>query len=573
MFDAGRPTIQAWLAAGALFVGIALAGSPPQPLLAQTSVIGQWRTLPYLMPINPIHIAVMNDGKVLVIAGSGNDATVTNYQAAVWDPVAGTIVTQPLAWDMFCNGMSVLPDGRVFINGGSLQYDPFFGEPRSAVFDPVTSTFTDVENMAHGRWYPTVTTLGDGRVMTFSGLKEAGGTNTTVEIYTVGSGWSPEYPAGWTPPLYPRMHLSTDGRVFYAGSGRGSRFFNPTTKAWTAVVATTNHGVTRSYGTSVLLPLRPAERLPAARDDFRRRQPGNRDDGNHRPVGGHAGLAVRAADVAAAHPDERDDPAERSGAGHGRIDEQRGREHQEPERRSLRSGHEHVQLGGSERVLAAVSLRLAAAAGRDGRCWSAETRTAAAYEEHIEIYSPAYLFNADGTDAARPTITGVTPGAFGYGQTFLVQTPDAANIASVVLVRPGAQTHAIDMEQRLVGLNFTAGDGVLNVTAPPNGNIAPPGYYMLFVLDAAGVPSVASFVRISGSISNQAPTAIVNSPATNVTVNPGGAVQFAGAEPTRTAPSAHMPGRSRAARRHRPRSPRRATSSTRRRAPTPHRSA
>jgi PKD repeat protein len=130
--------------------------------------------------------------------------------------------------------------------------------------------------------------------------------------------------------------------------------------------------------------------------------------------------------------------------------------------------------------------------------------------------------------AARPTITGVTPGAFGYGQTFLVQTPNAASIASVVLVRPGAQTHAIDMEQRLVGLNFTAGDGVLNVTAPPHGNIAPPGYYMLFVLDSAGVPSVASFVRIGGSISNQAPTAIINSPATNVTVNPGGAVSFSG---------------------------------------------
>ena len=75
--------------------------------------------------------------------------------------------------------------------------------------------------MAHGRWYPTVTSLGDGRVMTFSGLNETGGTNTSVEIYTAGTGWSPEYPAGWTPPLYPRMHLLPDGRVFYSGSGHG----------------------------------------------------------------------------------------------------------------------------------------------------------------------------------------------------------------------------------------------------------------------------------------------------------------------------------------------------------------
>src|SRR6185295_4062411 len=148
------------------------------------------------------------------------------------------------------------------------------------------------------------------------------------------------------------------------------------------------------------------------------------------------------------------------------------------------------------------------------------------YEQHIEIYSPAYLFNSNGTAALRPGITAVTPGTFGYGSTFQVQTPDAANISSVVLVRPGAQTHAFDMDQRLVGLSYTVGTGVLNVTAPPNGNIAPPGYYMLFVLTAAGVPSVAPFVRLT--LQNQAPTAAITSPPGNVTINPGGSVSFAG---------------------------------------------
>ena len=75
---------------------------------------------------------------------------------------------------MFCNGMVTLPDGRVLINGGNLQYDPFHGQPRNAVFDPATGLFIDVQNMAHGRWYPTTTLLGDGRVMTFSGLNETG---------------------------------------------------------------------------------------------------------------------------------------------------------------------------------------------------------------------------------------------------------------------------------------------------------------------------------------------------------------------------------------------------------------
>jgi hypothetical protein len=78
-----------------------------------------------------------------------------------------------------------------------------------------------------------------------------------------------------------------------------------------------------------------------------------------------------------------------------------------------------------------------------------------------------------------------------------VQTPDAANISSVVLVRNGAVTHSFNMDQRLVGMSFTAGTGVLTVTAPPNSNIAPPGWYMLFILKkASGVPSRASFVHL-----------------------------------------------------------------------------
>src|SRR5215213_5374095 len=147
-----RPTggwhrIPAWLLVPALLLVLVLSARVPV-LVAQGTAQGQWRTLPYLMPINPVHIALTYTGKVLIVAGSGNDPSVTDFRAAVWDPEANTIVTQPV--------------------GG----DPFWGEPRNAIFDPATSTFTDVQNMAHGRWYPTVTVLGDGRVMTFSGLKE-----------------------------------------------------------------------------------------------------------------------------------------------------------------------------------------------------------------------------------------------------------------------------------------------------------------------------------------------------------------------------------------------------------------
>ena len=105
------------------------------------------------------------------------------------------------------------------VDGGTLAYDPFHGSPKTSLFDPATNTFTDVQSMAHGRWYPTVTLLSDGRVMTFSGQDENGNTNNTVEFYTEGSGWSTQYTASWTPPLYPRQHLLPNGNVFVSGPG------------------------------------------------------------------------------------------------------------------------------------------------------------------------------------------------------------------------------------------------------------------------------------------------------------------------------------------------------------------
>jgi len=109
---------------------------------------------------------------------------------------------------------------------------------------------------------------------------------------------------------------------------------------------------------------------------------------------------------------------------------------------------------------------------------------------NAEVYAPPYLFKG-----ARPVITGV-PATVGYNQTVTVQTPDAARIASVVLIAPSEVTHAFNMGQRFVPLSFTVGTGALSVTMPPNGNAAPPGYYMLFIVDANGIPSVARFVQL-----------------------------------------------------------------------------
>ena len=117
--------------------------------------------------------------------------------------------------------------------------------------------------------------------------------------------------------------------------------------------------------------------------------------------------------------------------------------------------------------------------------------------KNAEVFSPPYLFKKDGSGdlAPRPQITSA-PDEVTYDAPFAISTPNAASIRKVALVRLGAVTHSVNMEQRYVPLSFTADSGALNATAPANANIAPPGVYMLFVIGANGVPSLARMVRV-----------------------------------------------------------------------------
>jgi hypothetical protein len=108
---------------------------------------------------------------------------------------------------------------------------------------------------------------------------------------------------------------------------------------------------------------------------------------------------------------------------------------------------------------------------------------------NAEIYSPPYLFKGP-----RPTITSA-PSSVSYGATFSVGTPSPVGIARVTLVRLMSTTHAFDMNQRFTQLNFTRNAATLSVKAPANKNRVPPGHYMMFVIDAAGVPSIARIVQ------------------------------------------------------------------------------
>ena len=462
----------------------------------QANVRGQWSTLPYTMPINPVHAALLNNGQVLVVAGSANTPPLTNFRAAVWDPQSGSITIQSIGWDMFCNGMVVLPDGRPLIDGGTLQYKPFYGLANASVFDPVSSQFTDLTTMANGRWYPTVTLLPDGTVLAISGLDSKGVSNKSEEIFSPSTwSWSPPYAEGWGAPLYPRLHVLPNGNVFYSAPGYQSRYYYPATHTWSRVIATTNYGGNRIYGSSVLLPLTLAN--------------------NYKPVvlilGGNpaATATTEFIDLSAATPTWQWGPSMSQARvemnavilpsgkvlalGGSASDEKASTasynaDLYDPTTNSFSSAGSNAY----PRLYHSVALLLP-----DATVWVAGSNPKpGTYEPRMEIYQPAYLFDSSGNLALRPTVSSA-PSLVNYGQTFTVQTPDAADIASVVFVRPGTVTHAFDMSQRLVELSFTVGSGTLAVTAPPNSNIAPPGYYMLFLLNSSGVPSVATFMQLT----------------------------------------------------------------------------
>ena len=122
-------------------------------------------------------------------------------------------------------------------------------------------------------------------------------------------------------------------------------------------------------------------------------------------------------------------------------------------------------------------------------------------EKSGEVYSPPYLFKGP-----RPAVT-AAPDKLHYGQSFSVDTPDAARIQKVSLVRMGSVTHNFDFDQRFIPLSVTAGSGSVTISGPPNANVAPPGRYMVFLVDDNGVPSTGQIVTIDAATDTQAPTA------------------------------------------------------------------
>lgn len=445
---------------------------------AQATTQGQWSALA-TWPTRAVHTTLLPDGRVFFVSYYSE-----SLQPHIWDPGSNTFTTTASsAYALFCAGHTNLADGRIFVAGGHIA--DYVGYSQAQIYDPAKNSFTALPDMNSGRWYPTVTTLPNGDVLVVSGDVNA---NTNVDplpqVFQLGSNsWRNLTTAQLALPLYPNMLVAPNGKVFNAGPSRQTRYLDTTgTGAWSNGPVL-NFGGYRDYGPAMMYdsgkillvgganpPTATAEMidLNAATPvwkftgamHFPRRQHNAviLPDGKVFIVGGSSGSGFDNSSTPVL-PTEMWDPAT-----------------------------------GTFTVMASIAVyrgyHSTAILLPDGRVLSAGGNVGG---PNAQLFSPPYLFAG-----ARPAIT-TAPSSVGYGQTAFVGTPDVASIRQVTFIRAASSTHSNDMSGRFMRLSFTATSTGLNVTMPANANLAPPGYYLMFILNSVGVPSVGSMVQISSA--------------------------------------------------------------------------
>ncbi|MGW2054576.1 galactose oxidase-like domain-containing protein [Streptomyces sp. NPDC001840] len=492
---------------------------------AQECVDGRWEVLPTENPVRSMHSVVLNNGKVLLIAGSGNNTDMFEagtFTSAVYDPEDGSYRTIPTPDDMFCAGHVQLSDGRVLVMSGNKGYPSadgtvgYQGYKDSYVFDPVTETYSKTNDMNDGHWYPSATIMGNGDVLSFGGLREDSSGSVTAERWSAAEDkWLPLWQVNQTWSywgLYPSMILMQDGRLFYSGShvfgngtpGTGSSIYDYDANTVTDVPGLQNKDE-RDQSASVLLPPAQDQRVltigggnidsnPEANRltdliDLKQPSPqytpgpplpqGTVDLGNGpQPQTGAQGKMYGSAVLL---PDGK--VLETGGALHNRANPVYESSIFDPQTDTF----DPVAVDPEARGYHSSAFLLP-----DGRVMTTGDNPGnGTWNHQVSLYTPPYLLKGP-----RPQITSLIDDQWLYGDTQRI-TVDRP-ITKAELIRPAAVTHSSDPNQRFVDLPLTVdGNNVdLNVTSNPN--LAPPGWYMLFAVDANGIPSVAKWVHLGG---------------------------------------------------------------------------
>ncbi|MFG2355939.1 galactose oxidase-like domain-containing protein [Streptomyces sp. NPDC048521] len=575
-----------------------------------------------------IHAALLHTGKVLLVAGSGNNQDnfdAKKFDTRLWDPVKGTIKKIPTPNDLFCTGHTQLANGNLLIAGGTKRYEKLKGDvtkagglmivhnenpdkpitlpagtkftgksngrtfvskdpvlvprakkvfdPKTGAFlrndpglgriyveaqrsgtkyetgtqdnyriqgltgvdarntygiaqklaldkkdfqgirdayefDPVAERYIKVDPMNEARWYPTLTTLSDGRILSVSGLDDIGqlvpGKNEIFDPKT----------KKWTYtkkvrqfPTYPALFLMQNGKIFYSGSnagygpddvGREPGIWDVGTNKFTKLPGLGDADRMETSGT-VLLP--PAQ------------------DEKYLVIGGGgvgesklSSKKTRLIDLKAGNPSFVDGPELEKGTRYpqssilpddtvlvsGGSEDYRGR----GDSNILQARLYHPDSNSFTQVadpLVGRNYHSGSILLPDGRVMffgsdslyadKANTKPGK-FEQRIEIYTPPYLYRD-----SRPTLGG-GPRTIARGASGTFTSTHAAGIKKARLIRPSASTHVTDVDQRSVALDFTTSGDKITVTVPKNRNLVQSGWYMLFVDDDQGTPSKAQWVKV-----------------------------------------------------------------------------
>jgi plastocyanin len=467
-----------------------------------SAVGGSWEELPGLPQITFMHAVLLANSSRVLYWGYGQRAD----QSRLWDQTTGLYTSptnQPIAIapdeNIWSGAHAQLNDaaGTVlvhsgFMTGGGVSANT---ERRAFLFNPTTNAFTHASELHTGRFYPTTLTLPDGNPLTLFGEDHANAPGAGVqsfEIFTPGGAgaWSAPKAVPFNYFYYPWTFLLPGGDLFIAGPQKPARRFDP---AATPIIdnpakqynqISSQRGVNMD-GTAVLLPLKPPHYEPRVL-----------------VLGGSAADAQQTAewiDLSVAHPQWQALP---------NLNVTRDKVNSVllPDGRVIVAGGiETLPDGGPVEIFDPDDPTSGFLIGPNMKHIRGYHSAALLLPDGSvvmggdpnggntpnERYLPSYFFKP------RPTITG-SPATIAHGAAFSVDTPTPGAIAEVVLMRPSAVTHAFNQNQRYVGCAISGSTvTAVKATAPPDGTIAPPGYYLLFIVDHDRIPSAANWIRLT----------------------------------------------------------------------------
>ncbi|MFJ3204361.1 galactose oxidase-like domain-containing protein [Streptomyces sp. NPDC086989] len=494
-----------------------------------------------------VHTALLPTGKVLLFSfervevdptketGPTDRIGRTNAgRAFLWDPSRGTGARAfkkvepptvlmpdgtyaPRPAPFFCAGHAFLPNGMVGVFGGNTGGKGGSGAKLSFVFDPWTETWFRNQDMAVGRWYPSVVTGADGRQIIMSGQSERGtGTPTPVverfpalrhpvpwRTYDIPVGLAAERLRADAPFRndYPHLFSLRDGMVYGLGRDADQQWlFDPVKETRTDLPR--RPADFRGYGSAVPLPAGfrgPDSVLVLGGDPH--------DPNTYRLSGGRWTTEEprafgRTQDDTLILPDGTlltvNGALDTRDYGHGPFNPQADLSYRQIE---LRDAQGHWRLGPAQRLPRGYHSN--ALVLPDGRMMvtgdelqqiANDPDIGDEMDGSIELYEPAYLHRG-----GRPALDRAPGGELGYGAGFEVSSSTASAVTRAVLLAPTTVTHAVNTSQRHLELPITGVRGsAIGLRTPPSAADAPPGYYMLFLLDAKGVPSTAKWVKLGG---------------------------------------------------------------------------